>query len=155
MLFATRIASFLCIAFATAYASAGDKQSSADPPRVAITMMIVAPDYEAPSPLARTPQPPLDLAALKLRLRETRAIGVFAKLALRNQLDDLLQQFRSHHLGEQKSSVAALRQAYESLVFNVLAKVRDGDPPLARTISASREAIWIILADPEQFEAAG
>lgn len=107
---------------------------------------------EAPAPLAGTPEPPLDVAALKTRLRDTRAIGVFTKLALRNQMDDLLQLFRSHYLGGQKSGVAHLRQPYDLLVLKVLAVIQDGDPSLARTISGSREAIWIILADPEQFK---
>lgn len=106
----------------------------------------------APAPHARTPEPPLDIAALKTRLRETSAIGVFTKLALRNQMDDLLQRFRSHYLGGQKTGVAHLRQAYDLLVLKVLTVIQDGDPSLARTISGSREAIWIILADPEQFK---
>ena len=40
------------------------------------------------------------------------------------------------------------------LVLKVLALVQDSDPPLARTISGSREAIWGILADPEKFKSA-
>lgn len=104
------------------------------------------------APPARTPEPPLDVAALKTRLRETSAIGVFTKLALRNQMDDLLQRFRSHYTGGQKTGVAHLRQPYDLLVLKVLAVIQDGDPSLARTISGSREAIWVILADPEQFK---
>lgn len=157
MLYATRFVSSLCFALVAACASAGDSQAPTGQPTVApIPMMTVAPSptIEAPAPTIKTPEPTLDLAALKLRLRETRAIGVFAKLALRNQLDDLLQQLRSHHLGAQKSNIANLRQAYESLVFKVLVQVGNGDPPLALTLSTSREAIWIILADPELFEAA-
>lgn len=141
----------LCLALAASCASAADKPPLTGPSGSDAS---VAPPMVAIAHAFTMPEAPLDLAALKLRLRETSAIGVFAKLALRNQLDELLQQLRSHHLGTQTSSVAGLRLAYESLVINVLAKVRDGDPALARTISASREAIWIILADPEQFDAA-
>ena len=36
----------------------------------------------------------LDLSALEQRLRDTRAIGLFTKLSLKNQVDDLLAQFR-------------------------------------------------------------
>ena len=103
------------------------------------------------SPAAKKSEPPLDIAALKARLRDTNAIGVFTKLALKNQVDDLLQQFRAHYRGGQKTSVAALRQPYDMLVLKVLALVQDSDPSLARTISGSREAIWGILADPEKF----
>ena len=64
----------------------------------------------------------------------------------------MLQQFRSHYLSGQKTGVANLRQPYDLLVLKVLALIQDGDPLLARTISGSREAIWIILADPAQFK---
>ena len=109
---------------------------------------------ENPPPLARKLEPPLDVEALKARLRDTNAIGVFTKLALKNQVDDLLQQFRVHYLSRPKTSVAALRQPYDMLVLKVLALIQDSDPPLARTIAGSREAIWGILADPEKFNSA-
>ncbi|MCK9382019.1 MAG: hypothetical protein M0P95_13280 [Sulfuritalea sp.] len=110
------------------------------------------PKNVTPAPVAKTLEPPLDVAALKLRLRDTNAIGVLTKLALKNQVDDLLKQFRSRYLTGQKTSVANLRQPYDLLVLKVLTLIQDGDPPLARTISGSREAIWGILADPEQFK---
>ena len=106
---------------------------------------------ETPPPVAKQPEPPLDVASLKARLRETNAIGVFTKLALKNQVDDLLQQFRARYLSGQKTSVAELRQPYDMLVLKVLALLQDSDPSLARTISGSREAIWGILADPVKF----
>jgi len=106
---------------------------------------------EKPLAVAKVPEPPLDVAALKARLRDTAAIGTFTKLALKNQVDDLLKQFRAHYQSGQKTSVAALRQPYDMLVLKVLSLLQDSDPSLARTISASREAIWSILADPEKF----
>ena len=105
----------------------------------------------APASAAQA-EPPLDVAALKLRLKDTRAIGVLTKLALKNQVDDLLKQFRSHYEGGEKSSLSRLRQPYDLLVMKVLVLVQDGDPPLAHTISGSREAIWGILADPDKFK---
>jgi len=105
-------------------------------------------------PAARIVEPPLDVAALKVRLRDTKAIGVFTKLALKNQVDDLLNRFRAHYQGGQKTSVATLRQPYDLLLLKVLVLVQDSDPPLARTILGSREAIWGILADPEKFKSA-
>jgi hypothetical protein len=95
--------------------------------------------------------PPLDLETLKIRLRETSAIGVFTKITLKNQVDDLLDQFRAHYQGRTKTSLAELRQAYDMLLLKVLSLLQDGDPPLARVIVASREAIWGILADPAKF----
>ena len=106
-----------------------------------------------PPPVAKKLEAPLDVAALKARLRDTNAIGIFTKLALKNQVDDLLQRFRAHYGTGQKTGVAALRQPYDMLVLKVLALLQDSDPALARTISGSREAIWGILADREKFNA--
>lgn len=106
---------------------------------------------EGPPAVARNPEPTLDVASLTARLRDTKAIGVFTKLALKNQVDDLLKQFQAFHQGGQKTGVASLRQPYDMLVVKVLSVVQDGDPSLARTILGSREAIWDILADPEKF----
>lgn len=95
--------------------------------------------------------PPLDLTALETRLKETKAIGVFTKIALKNQVDDLLNQFRAHYQGRVKTSLAELRPAYDRLLLKVLSLCQDGDPELARAIVSSREAIWSILADPAKF----
>lgn len=106
-------------------------------------------------PLARsTPEAPLDVHALKARLRETDAIGLFTKIALKNQVDDLLEQFRTQHGNGQSNDIAALREPYDLLVLKVLALIQDGDPALARTVAASRESIWDILADREKFNSA-
>ena len=97
------------------------------------------------------PAPALDLAALETRLKETRAIGVFTKLTLKNQVDDLLEQFRGYYQGRVKTTLSELRQPYDRLLLKVLSVLQDGDPELARAIVASREAIWGILADPAKF----
>jgi hypothetical protein len=108
-----------------------------------------------PVPAAKAPEPALDVAGLTARLRETSGIGVFTKLALKNQVDDLLKRFRTHYQSGQKAYVSSLRQPYDMLVLKVLTLLQDSDPALARTISGSREAIWGILADREKFNAIG
>jgi hypothetical protein len=95
--------------------------------------------------------PALDLTSLEQRLRDTRAIGLFTKLSLKNQVDDLLQQFRAFHSGQSKTMLTELRQKYELLLLKVVSLLQDGDPPLAAAVSSSREAIWGILTDPEKF----
>jgi hypothetical protein len=97
--------------------------------------------------------PPLDLKSLEARLRETSAVGVMTKLTLKNQVDDLLDQFREFYQGKLKTTLAQLRQSYDRLVMKVLALLQDADPPLANAIASSREAIWGILADPVKFAA--
>jgi hypothetical protein len=96
--------------------------------------------------------PALDLSSLEQRLKDTRAIGVFTKLSLKNQVDDLLAQFRAFHQSSTKTPPPAdLRQQYDSLIVKVLALLQTGDPQLAAAIASSREAIWGILVDPEKF----
>ncbi len=104
-------------------------------------------------PSSRKPAatPALNLKSLETRLRETKAIGMFTKLALKNQVDDLLAQFRAFHEGKGTSTPSELRESYDLLMMKVLSLLQDSDPPLARDILASREAIWSLLADPAKF----
>jgi hypothetical protein len=108
-------------------------------------------EIAAPRPVKPGTSPPLDLKSLETRLKETKAIGVITKLALKNQVDDLLNQFRAFYQGRLKSNLGELRQAYDRLLLKVLALLQDADPPLAQAIVVSREAIWDILADPVKF----
>lgn len=95
--------------------------------------------------------PPLALTTLEQRLKDTNAIGVFTKLALKNQVDDILGQIRAHHEGRGKSTLAQLRQTYDQLLLKVHDLLKNGDPPLASAIMNSREAIWVVLTDPVKF----
>jgi len=104
-----------------------------------------------PSPSKQAATPALDLKSLEKRLRETKAIGVFTKLSLKNQVDDLLDQFRAFHQGKGGTKLAELRQSYDLLMMKVLSLLQDSDPPLARDIVTSREGIWSLLADPAKF----
>jgi hypothetical protein len=102
--------------------------------------------------LPRAPTAPaLDMAALEQRLRDTHAIGVFTKLSLKNQVDDLLDQFRAFHHGQGKPPLTQLRQEYDLLLLKVLSLLQDSDRELAAAIASSREAIWGILIDPDKF----
>jgi hypothetical protein len=104
-----------------------------------------------PGPSKPAATPVLDLKLLEKRLRETPAIGVFTKLALKNQVDDLLDRFRAFHQGKGGTSLAELRQSYDLLIMKVLSLLQDSDAALARDIVTSREAIWSLLADPAKF----
>jgi hypothetical protein len=134
-------------------ASAKAAAKAASAPHVAVTAP-PQPAKTAPAPAVTAKQaaaPPLDLKSLEARLRETSAVGVMTKLTLKNQVDDLLDQFREFYRGKLKTTLAQLRQSYDRLVMKVLALLQDADPPLANAIASSREAIWGILADPVKF----
>ena len=89
--------------------------------------------------------------ALKERLKETKAIGFFTKITLKNQVDDLLDQFRDYHQGKAKVTMTDLRRSFDLLMMKVLSLLQDEDQTLASAIVSSREAIWGLLADPKKF----
>jgi hypothetical protein len=93
----------------------------------------------------------LDLEGLETRLRETSAIGVFTKLSLKNQVEDLLEEFRKFHAGQHTEPLPELRERFNLLLMKVLSLLQEKDPALAGEISASREALWAVLVDPEKF----
>ena len=95
--------------------------------------------------------PNLDLKGLEQRLKSTKAIGIFTKLALKNQVDDLLAKFRAFHDGRQPPTLADLRPNYELLIMKVQSLIQKDDPELADDVTRSREAIWGVLADKNKF----
>jgi hypothetical protein len=108
----------------------------------------IAPAVAAPRVAAAAP--PLDLDALKARLRATKAIGVFTKISLKNKVDDLMKQFSEHYQGK-KPPLAELRRSYDLLMMKVLSLLQDTDQTLASEVVSSREAIWALLADEKKF----
>jgi len=126
-------------------------------PRVAAAPPAAASPVAAASPIAALPapvaSPTLDLNALKEQLKETKAIGVFTKISLKNQVDDLMKQFREYYQGKTKLSLKQLRQSYDLLMMKVLSLLQDTDKKLASAIVSSREAIWGLLSDQKKFDA--
>jgi hypothetical protein len=120
------------------------------------------PVAKAPTPPVRPPKPaeaavastvaaPLDMTALKEKLKATKAIGVFTKISLKNQVDDLMKQFSDHYQGKGKATMPELRRAYDLLLMKVLSLLQDSDQKLASEVVSSREAIWGLLSDPKKF----
>lgn len=134
----------------TARPAVGPAASKAPAP----VAQVAAPRKRADAPtLSARPAaaPALDLKSLEQQLKDTQAIGLLTKLSLKNQVDDLLAQFRSVYDGPRSVGVAQLRTPFDMLLMKVLALVQDKDPALARSIHASREALWDVLADREKF----
>ena len=72
------------------------------------------------------------------------------KLSLKNQVDDLIDRFRTYHSGARPPTLAQLRPSFDLLLMKVLSLLQDKDPRLADDIHASRDAIWTVLADPNK-----
>jgi len=129
---------------------------------------VVPPVARTPAPIGRasTPAAPLaaappalvapltlDLSALKERLKQTKAIGIFTKISLKNQVDDLMAQFNEYYQGKARLTMTDLRRSYNLLMMKVLSLLQDSDQTLASAIVSSREVIWGLLADPKTFAA--
>jgi len=124
---------------------------STEPPTTPAPAPKAKKEAAAPPAAAKPAAPALDLKGLETRLRETKAVGLMTKLALKNQVDDLLDEFRAFYQGKKKTTLRELRHSYDLLMLKVLALLQDADPSLAKAITNSREAIWGILADPTKF----
>ena len=109
--------------------------------------MPVVPGPTSPAVAPRT----LDLTALEAQLRATKAIGVFTKISLKNQVDDLMKQFRDHYEGKTTRTMTELRWSFDLLMMKVLSLLQDTDQMLASAIVSSREAIWVLLSDQNKF----
>ena len=112
------------------------------------------PPEPAPEPSEDEPPVPdapgLSLEELGERLQQTRAIGVFTKLALRNDVDDLIDALAAHHESG-KGELGGLEVRFEALVLKLLALLEEKEPDLARSLARSRREIWSRLADPVRF----
>ena len=156
---------------ATAPAPSGATQATKPPTTVApnganpapkAATRTAPPVAKAPTPPVKPPPPaaaavattvaaPLDLTALKEKLKATKAIGVFTKISLKNQVDDLMKQFGDYYQGKGKTTMPELRRAYDLLLMKVLSLLQDSDQKLASEVVSSREAIWGLLSDPKKF----
>lgn len=102
-------------------------------------------------PAPETAKKEFDIKELVARLRATKAVGFFTKLALKNQIDDLLGKLRCYHAGTCDTPLPALREEFNLLLMKVLSLLQDDDPDLFRTLAGGREILWNKLTDPTAF----
>ncbi len=93
----------------------------------------------------------LDLETLKSRLRTTPALSLTEKLALKQEVGQLLDQLRLYHSGRSAISLEALHRQFDQLVSGLVSVLHIGDPALCQDILQAQEAIWGVLRDPLQF----
>jgi hypothetical protein len=93
----------------------------------------------------------LDVSTLRVRLKDTPAIGLMAKLRLKSEIEDLVEDLAAFHAGHATETLDTLHARYRALVVHVVALLEHGDAPLARDLTASTDHLWATLADPGQF----
>lgn len=132
------------------------------PPAAPKPPPVVAKPAPAPPPPSPEPEPQVvpepqpepelafDLDGLERRLKETSALGVLTKLALKNEIDDLVDDVAKFHQ-KKRGELTVLRERFELLLMKVTSLLQDKEPELAREVAAAREGLWKLLADPGEF----
>jgi len=124
---------------------------AAVPPAAVPAPAPAPPPAAGPAPAPETPAAsPISLQELGNRIKQTRAIGLMTKLALKNDIDDLVERLRRYH-EKDDGQLDALREHYEALVLKLLALLEKPEPELALALVRSRDDIWSRLADPVRF----
>ena len=83
-------------------------------------------------------------------LAKTKAIGIFTKLAVKNNASRLSKSFAVFHQGERPPNLEELRERYNLMVQEMVILVQDKDPELAREINSTRLLLWTYMSDPEK-----
>jgi len=89
----------------------------------------------------------VDFKALEQRLKQTDAIGFFTKLAIRNDILDLMdniKRYRKQALLNVK--MKEIRSRFDGLLLKIIALL-DHDPELSRDLYVGRESIWESLLE--------
>ncbi len=124
-----------------------------EPPSAAVPAPAPAP-VPAPPREAALPPPPapatISLEELGNRIKATPAIGTFSKLALKNDIDDLVDALRGYHEHEQ-GDLDDLHERYEALVLKLMTLLERDEPELALALGRSRDDIWSRLVNPIEF----
>jgi hypothetical protein len=92
----------------------------------------------------------LDVATLRVRLKDTPAIGLIAKLRLRSEIEDLVSDLAAYH-ARHPTKTLELHTRYCNLVVRVVGQLEHGDGALAHDLTESRDHLWEALTDPGQF----
>lgn len=100
-------------------------------------------------PVSKTKQKAaqVDFKLLKERLKNTDAIGFFTKLAIRNDIVDLMDKIKKYRKKSLlKIKMKEIRSSFDGLLLKIIALLRD-DPILSRDLYVGRESIWESLLE--------
>jgi len=87
-----------------------------------------------------------NMDALIERLKNSDAIGVFTKLALRSDAMDVVDEVKNWREHKGRMSLSEIRARFDGLLLKVLALL-DDDPALSADISMARDNIWNSLLE--------
>jgi hypothetical protein len=86
------------------------------------------------------------------KINQSKTIGVFTKLSIKNNATRLNKSFEAHHKGKRPPNIKELRERYDLMVQEMMVLVQNKDPELAREIYKTRLLLWSYLSDPEKYK---
>ncbi|HEY5627640.1 MAG TPA: hypothetical protein VIR79_06820 [Nitrospira sp.] len=92
-----------------------------------------------------------DLDALVDRVSNSKSLGFFTKISLKQDIDRLLESIRDLHGGRGEGSLEQARERYDAMVHKLIILLQDKDKELAMSIDDGRDKLWSILADKKKF----
>jgi len=124
---------------------AGCDHPTKDAKKTAIEQSVSQPPSATSEETIQTKQ--VDLKVLKQRLRKTTAIGFFTKLAIRNDLVDLIDEIKKYRKQSMlNDKLNEVRASFDGLILKLIALL-DDDPDLSRDLYVGREMIWKSLLE--------
>lgn len=89
----------------------------------------------------------IDVGKLIQRLKDSRAIGFFTKLAIRGDILDLKHKVdRYRQEGTLEEHLQEVRREFDGLLLKIMALL-EADPTLSRDVYLARDQIWSNLLE--------
>ncbi len=85
------------------------------------------------------------------RFNNTKAVGVFTKLSIKNNITRLNQSFGQYHQGKRPPTIEELRESYDLMVQEIMVLIQNKDPQLAKDLYGVRLLLWSYLAEPDKY----
>ncbi|MDH3466788.1 MAG: hypothetical protein OES26_12945 [Gammaproteobacteria bacterium] len=104
-------------------------------------------DAAAPGPNGDTKYFNLDM--LIARLKETDALGVFTKLALKGDVEDIIEMAHEYQSLAALTELQLVRDQFDGLVLKTVTLLNDKDPDLAADMYQARDLVWQSILEVE------
>jgi hypothetical protein len=85
------------------------------------------------------------------RFASTKAVGVFTKLSIKNNVTRLSSDYGAYHKGNRPPNLEELKERYDLMIKEMMVLVQNKDPELAKDLYASRTVLYTYLADPDKY----
>jgi hypothetical protein len=92
-----------------------------------------------------------ELERLIDRVVKTKSIGIFSKLAMKGDAENLWRDLGKYHSGAAGMNIDELDERYHLIVHKLELSIRKRDKDLAQAIADFREPLWQRLENPDSF----